>query len=98
MVRSNQRSQVIAEPDNLTQQEVNVLLLCSRIGEHTPEEIDSGSQRLVANQNRALLHHPAFDSRSYLQRDKVKITIGMNPFLNCHSPFKLFSPISKYLL
>ncbi len=47
---------------------VDVFLLCSRIGEHTPEEIDFGSQRLIANQNRTLLHHPAFDLRSHLQR------------------------------
>lgn len=59
----------MAQPDDLVQQEVDVLLLRGWIGEHTPEEIDFGSQGLVANQNRALLHHPAFDLRSHLHRN-----------------------------
>jgi len=42
--------------------------LCGRVGEHTPEEVDFVTQRLIANQKRALLHHPAFDPRSHLQR------------------------------
>lgn len=61
---------------NLIQQKVDVLLLSGRIGKHTPEEIDYGSQRLIANQNRALFHHPAFDPRSNLQRNILKIIIG----------------------
>lgn len=68
---------------NLIQQKVDVLLLSGRIGKHTPEEIDFGSQRLIANQNRALFHHPAFDPRSNLQRNILKIIIGsMNTSTN----------------
>lgn len=65
----------MAEPDDLLQQEVNVFMLCGRIGEHAPEEIDFGSKRLIANQNRAFLHHLAFDLRSHLQRREERKTI-----------------------
>lgn len=69
----------MAQPDDLIQQEVDVFLLRGRIRQHTPEEIDFGSQRLIANQNRPLLHHPAFDPRSHLQRRGENITVKYKP-------------------
>lgn len=56
----------MAQSDNLLQEEVNVLLLRGRIGQHTAEEVDLQPQRLVANHDRAVLHHPGFDLRSNL--------------------------------
>lgn len=63
-------SEVVAQLDNLVQQEVDVLVLRGGVRQHASEEVHLGSQRLVANHSRAFLHHPGFYLRSQLQRQK----------------------------
>lgn len=68
----------MAQFDDLVQEEVDVLVLCSRIGQHTAEEVDFGSQRLIANHDGAFLHHPGFDLRSHLHTHSAQETHSLS--------------------
>lgn len=63
---SAQSLQVVTQPLNLVNEEVNVGLGGRRVGDHHTEEVDFSALRLVAHHGGSRLHHHGLDLWCYL--------------------------------
>lgn len=63
--------QVVAQSIHLSQEKIDIGLRYSGTGDDIPEEVGSSIVRLVANHQRASLHHAAFQNWTYLETQAV---------------------------
>ena len=64
------RLQIVPEPIELLQHEVDVLLCLSLVGDDGPEEVGQLAQRLVADHHAAGLHHATLEQETELSNRK----------------------------